>query len=207
MALTQFDYGLVCTIYDSDGNPYVNSWFFKAQAGFAGNSQDLYNAFGDSLSARIEAILHTSMDGVMHLSAFNLTLPADFFEDDYAGWSGGIRTGEYMPDYVGWAYRLNRPTRDVRNGRKTFGRISEGDVLDGVAYGGGATPVTTALAALATELSGVIEKASAPATNYKVCIPKSVLNVTTQKYELTTLYEASSVNYVRVSTQNSRKRF
>lgn len=207
MALTAFDYRMSITLLDNNSKEYSNVFYLKAQAGFQGNPLDLKLAFQNTVEGALERVLHTSMaSGTYSITKLD---GSGAFSEGALTFSGGLCTGEHMPDFVGWAFRLVRPTNLIRSGRKCFGRISESDVVNGVVKPDGAgIDSTTWVNDLATALETPWQAVLAPATNYKICIPHSV-NVAPEGeekvYELEGLYEASAVEYVRVSTQNSRK--
>lgn len=208
MALDEFDYRCVLTMKDNDDGVYNNVFYYKAQAGFAGSPVDLFVAWQDTVEQALRDVLHVSMVDAS-LSIVRLDGLGAFHEGNIA-FAGGTVAGERMPNFVGWAFKIQRPFNTIRNGRKTFGRISESDVSNGVALDSGLDPATGRLTALENALKAPAQKAVTPATNYKICIPVSV-NVAGDGeppiYVLDRLVEASDVQYVRVSTQNSRKSF
>lgn len=185
---------------DDAGQQYLNVYYFKAQAGGTPTAEDLNNAFNLISVGAIMNALHNSMT-CEKLETFNLINPADFHTLPIS--TSGARTGEFLPNSNCWAFQLVRPTRDVRNGRKSYGRIAETDCVNGEATSTGATPILPILTTLASQLALIQFVPSTGLAGYKICIPHSVL--TAGKYVLDTLFEASSVAYKRVSTQVSRK--
>lgn len=119
---------------------------------------------------------------------------ADLYNVDLV--ENGLRTGQQMPPFVAWAFRLNRGARGERNGYKRFGLISETDVEEGSA----ALGVIDELDSMASILSAEIGQ---PVPFWSPLIQRRFEN----KVELDppTYWTFNDASYVNVSTQNSRK--
>lgn len=208
MALTTRDYRFTGVWEDDDGQEYANVFYYKANgASPSPTASDLAAAWAEDVAPFIAAVLHNSMT-FKRYTCENLVSPGDFTEGTIAA-VVGERAGEHMPNFVGWAFRVNRPTKLVRNGRKNFGRVSESDVENGVATEAPGNDILVRLIALSGALTGIIFAAGS-SNAYELCIPQSVdisLPGGDPVYELDTLWVSPSVIYNRVSTQNSRKNF
>lgn len=206
MAISDKDYRLVVELSNDNGPTFNNVWYFKATASSVNSASNLAEAFKDTIALQYTAIISVSTE-LTRLIVTNLDDPEDFGEFPLTGYEGQL-TGEYMPDFVGWTFKINRPTTLVRNGRKTIGRIREADVENG----GPISTIVSALNDFAAEPFPNIFDASDPVAAYNLAIPKSVL-VTNENpppdehYVIQELYVATSMNFVRVSSQNSRKSF
>lgn len=208
MALTTRDYRIVSTYQNDVGKEFTNVFYFKANGTSPSpTAPDLSAAFVEDVIPFISAVLHNSMSYKKY-TVENLVTPTDFVEGTVAG-VDGERAGEFMPNWNGWAYKANRSTKLVRNGRKIFGRISESDVENGVATTSPGNDILTRLTALGNQLSNIIFAAGS-SNAYEYCIPQSIdisLPGGDPVYQLDTLWVANGVFYNRVSTQNSRKNF
>lgn len=137
---------------------------------------------------------------LQHIEAYALEDSADFANYSSSTLAGG-RTGEASPGFVGWAFRLNRAVRTVRNGRKTFTGVSEGD-LQGV--GTPTSAQATRLATLGTKLAANIPITPGPDV-YSPGVLHKVINGVPQTPPGTIL-GISGADFIRVSSQNTRKK-
>lgn len=197
--LTVEDYQ-VTVFYNKNGLPFAeNVFYYQVETG-TGTAADLVGAFATDIVPTIMSVL-SSVVASTRVYAINL-VDEDDFHDGYAT-VAGTRGSSVMPPFVGWYFKYLRPTRAVRDGRKNFGGISEGDVTDGLA-------TATALALLETlelVLQGTIEGGSGAI--YHPCIAKTYLvpqiaDPDKMKRVPYKLYPIDFVNYERVSHQDSR---
>lgn len=119
----------------------------------------------------------------------------------FSGGVPGSVTGEGLPPHDCWAFRYNRSLTTTRHGQKRFAGVSEGQHENGVAT----TSVLTDLSALADVLERDITSADGFGTGeiLRPVIYSKFLNG--ELRETPVVNPVSSVQYVRISTQNTRK--
>lgn len=106
----------------------------------------------------------------------------------------GTVAGDPLPPFVSWAFRKNRGTRASRNGQLRIAGVTEAHTLDGAAT----AAALTLLNNLATALSANISNGEQG--TWTLRIPRfGALGA------LVAVFPISSVGYVRLSTQNTRK--
>jgi hypothetical protein len=120
--------------------------------------------------------------------ATELFLPGDFV---------GSASGEGLPPFNAWAFRYQRASTLVRNGAKRIAGVTETDLDNGVAN----SSALTRLAALANHMESDLELDSG-----ELFKPVIVHQVKVDDVITYTPYDVSGVSYIRVSTQNTRKR-
>jgi len=117
----------------------------------------------------------------------------------------GAQTGDSLPPQMGWTFKLNRTTREVRNGRKTVCGITEGDNDDGVAAAG----TSTRLTAMSTILAAAISPGGGNPLTYQPRIWRRFRAAQPDHVPpLASVPEAyfpiATVQYTHIGTQNSR---
>jgi hypothetical protein len=132
--------------------------------------------------------------------AYALDNDSDFASVSYSA-SPGSRSGDALPGFVSYTFRLNRTVRTVRNGRKAFVGVSETDID---ALGVPTTAQETRLLNLATALALVIPVGGGDNT-YSPGVLHTVINGVAQTPPGTVLGVLSAA-FVRVSSQNTRKK-
>lgn len=199
MTLTDADYQVVVTGL-MKGIECKNTFWYQAD-NTGSVSGDLYTEFENTLLPSIANIL--SSDFVFtYLSVINLADIEDFTIGSVS--VPGVRPSDSLPVFVGWYMRYFRPTRLIHDGRKTFAGIAENDVLDGVLI----SSQNTAMATVVADLAGSLDPGNG--VLYYPCIAQTVefTNPTNGKVyrRPDKLWHTAGVAYVKVSTQNSRKR-
>jgi hypothetical protein len=132
--------------------------------------------------------------------AYALDNDSDFASVSYSA-SPGSRSGDALPGFVSYTFRLNRTVRTVRNGRKAFVGVSETDID---ALGVPTTAQETRLLNLATALALVLPVGGGD-NNYSPGVLHTVINGVAQTPPGTVLGVLSAA-FVRVSSQNTRKK-
>lgn len=175
------------------------------------------------LNAEFLANVMDNIKNVLHAnwSATQLYTIAPYSPDVFAqilftpGSQVGQRAGDQMPRFVSWGFVCSRLRRDIRNGYKRFGPISESDQAGGVPTG----TMTPILNTLATELEQVLtleyvagSSAATPAIIKRIkyfpcgdpeeCQPAYRLP---QGLDPLEFYEASNYSFKEITTQNTRK--
>lgn len=199
MALTSRDYQAVLsgTIFGTVS--IKNVFYFQADTA-GGSANDIANLFDSDLATAIATVQNIAVMWDL-VEVVNLTDLADFAS---IGMSvPGARSGECTPPFNAWAFQYVRPTRAVRHGWKRFAGVTEGDSANGLS----GTAMLTVLNTLAANLAAVTDMG---AYSYYPCIAKTVevplsSDPTKTKYVPQTLFPAQSVQYVRISSQVSRK--
>lgn len=115
----------------------------------------------------------------------------------------GTVPGETLPPFCSWAFRYNRSSRLVRNGQKRIGGVPEGFNDNGVATG----TALTLLPLLAIGMGALITDTVTTAS----FTPRIVHKATDAgpggdpPATVRADYAVASVEYTRISTQNTRK--
>lgn len=128
----------------------------------------------------------------------NRTNNLDFYPYTTFPATAGIFTGDPLPSFVCWSYRLNRGNKTTRNGYKRFGGVAETSVSGNTNNLPSATyeQIETALA---SAISGeVIDP-----TFYMNCVPIIVRRNTLGV--VTAFQDVVSAEFLGVSTQDTRK--
>lgn len=201
MALTDDDYQLILYSLTRGTIEQSNVFAYKCTS-TPPSALQLYDAFVDNVLTPIANIV--SSDTVFtRIYIKNMVDTDDFFDTSTS--VPGARSGSSMPPFVGAYFRYFRPNLTVHNGRKTFGSIAEGDVADGIA--------TSAFVILLTALSDVLQSViySSGGDEFTPCIAKTerITNPSPPPAERVvweTLFPITSVAYVKISSQNTRKR-
>lgn len=204
MALGSDDFKLTLTLTDDFSQNYINTFYYKGQAA-TGDAEDLWGAFEEDIMSSIGAILSVTAD-TARMQVINLGDDGDFYEAPSTNFTGGGVAGEALPSFVSSAFRIERPIRTIRHGRKSFGPVAEGSVADGVA--------TSGYKGLCDTFAGILETPLFLDTigndTYDICIPKTELVNPldpSQGYEITSLVVAQAVSFVRISHQVSRWKY
>jgi len=199
--LTALDYCIILTSVWNDTHVLKNTFYYKS-TGIGGDASTLASAFiADILPAWIDTI--TAATVLSDVYVFNLVEEADFFNADPA--TAGTRGTSDMPTFVGWYFRYFRPSRAVGNGRKTVGVISEGDVADGVATVTAEGFLQTLAGVLQTPVTGLFSTEWTPCIARTEEVPQEG-DPTKMKRVPAELFPIERVEYVKVSSQNTRKR-
>ncbi len=176
---------------EADSNEILNVYWFQ-QTGGPGDAQDLAVAFENNWLTEILGVqsgtcVHT------HAAVINHNDGGDFADYSYAT-NSGARGGNAGPNFTSYAFMLRRSTRVVRNGWKRYGPPAEGDIIGNAASG---SAILTAIASLAAALNSVI--VDGPNTWSMRIVHKAGGGVLTP-------YPISSVDYIRVTTQTTRRK-
>lgn len=183
----------VTTTYSYLGETMQNRFYYLQTLGPAGAAL-LGSLIEDDIMPPVQAI---QSDDVTY--SFIVTLNLDDTGDfDTIAFGGlGQRTGDGMPPFTSWGYKLISSDRVLRAGGKRFGGVSETDVTDGVADAG----VITALQGVANVLW--IELADGPEDN--TWIPVLHRPAVAEPAAPAITVSISGSPYMRVTTQSSRK--
>jgi len=172
--------------------PLVNVFCYE-QTGGTGGAFELGTAF---LSDVWDVVQTTQSDEVLtsHVEVINEDDDTDFSSILCTSGCAGTRTGDTMPRFVAWAFRLNRASRASRHGQKRIAGPVETDITDGVAN----ALITTNLANAASAMKADVDDGLGNTWEIKIARYNDL-------GALIATFNVSSVQYVRVSTQNSRK--
>jgi len=174
------------------GKNVQNRFYYQQTAGPTVLGGGLNSAMRDDL---VPIMASLQVDDLVYdrIEIINLDNPADF--GIFTGISGitGTQLGSPMPSFVSWTFKLNRSTRNIRNGRKALAGVDE-------SLTGGNAPTT----AFQIILDAGAPIFGAPITNltgdqYIPMLVREVLGVVSYKEAV------SSAQFSRLSTQSSRK--
>lgn len=183
-------------------NAFFNVFAYEGTGGTP-TAGDCIAAFDADVMTPLLAALANNTEFTL-FECINLDNPVDFAIQPTT--QIGVQTGEYLPDFTGWEFQYVRAVRGVHHGRKTFSLVSEAAQVNGVATGGQLSTLVTLESALGLPITG-------PAGTYTPRIWRRAGNYA--PYSGTppvgtpypdTFYPISGVQYIRLSTQNSRKR-
>jgi len=138
------------------GEQMMNTYTYKQRTGSRG-AEDLALAWIAGVLPAIQAIQN---NGLVHdyVEVINYNDEGDFYVETLGSGFEGDVSGEPLPKFNAWGYRINRATRAVRNGSKRYAGVSENWLASGVPAG---TGVVEALEALADTL--------APLLHWRLC--------------------------------------
>lgn len=173
----------------------LNVYWFEQSAG-TGGADDCAEAYIQDIGALVRAFQSNQLTH-NRVDVTNMDDPTDYVEKAWTANNAGSLTGEVLPPYVVFAFRLNRVSRDVRHGQKRYSGIVEGSIENGVPVSG----TLTLLNNLATALAQPISWSSGDGT-YD---PKIVKRTGTSPNFTYTPYAVGSAQFVRFSSQNTRK--
>lgn len=177
-----------------DGQNMLNVFHYQCATGTPA-ALNLITTFNTNVLSNLQAIVSTSMEFTTQ-DCINLDDLSDFWGGVYSTTFGAV-SGQFLNPFVCWAFRMNRATRYVRNGAKRFAGVAESWIDNGVANSTASPYLSAAGTAMGNTLTG---GGSAP-TYKPVILHKQPLLVPTH-----VPYAISSVGYIGVSTQNTRKR-
>lgn len=201
MAITDRDYNVVTTVTGPNITQCVNSWYFKAIDDL-GSALDLWSAMEDDYVPVLAPCLHVYATTLV-TKVINMLDVTDFYEATSVAFAGGTVAGEILAEWNAAMFRILRPQRDIRHGRKAISPISEGDLSNRVPTG----TFPARLDALAGIFVAGIEANINPLSTYELCIPRHTLfdqGLPTEHYEITELVVAQGMEFTRISHQVSR---
>jgi len=184
------------SVLDGDPtNPFVNVFGYDCDTFVpsVGPWEAFAEAFQDQVIDNVRALCCEQMHYVkLALVGSGPTAPA--FEWIYSPARAGQADSTQMPKFVAWGFQYDRASVGQRSGAKRFGVISENSVTNGVATGGMAAPLAACALALASPITTGITD---------VFTPKILHKTGADTFEG---HDVAGVRYIRVTTQNSRKR-
>jgi len=185
----------------------LNIFFYEQNLpGASEGAEPLANAFNTTLVPAIQAVQNAAIQ-YTQLQVENIVPSADNFTIPYTpGTDTGDRTGDALPPFVTWSFRLNRQTTASRHGQKRFAGVSEGDQNNGVASGA----VVALLDNLALLLDNIIGGVPPAIATYVPRIfragrPSVTIPAKIKPAVLQASFPIANAQYVSVATQNSRK--
>lgn len=198
MALSNLDYQLRLSSTFKNTVHMENVFYYQANTD--GSSFDLYTAWIVEVFPKIKAVQSEDVSSYK-VSIINLVNEGDFYENPVEG--QGSRLGSSVSPWDGWYFRYYRTTREVNNGRKTFGGIAEIDISDGQPTSGAVT--------LLQELGDVLQNVlNSDLANYSPSIAKTKLvpqvgDPSKMRRVPDTLFPVERVSFEEISHQVSRK--
>lgn len=176
-------------------NEVVNVFGYRSNLAIINEEQTLATEFVTQVIPSIRNIIHASML-IRRVEVYNVSNGTGYYDNTLGTPLAGLRSGENMPGFNSWGYRWNRVNAGQRSGSKRFGYISESDVL-------GDVPTTAMLTVLNTAAGvfGAPIKVGAIDTWFPEILERKPTGV----YPWTS-HPILNVQFVRITTQNSRKR-
>lgn len=177
-------------------NPLINVFAYEATDGFPA-AVELAGAFISDVVPALQACV-ASPTQIADVEVINLDDPTDFAVTTIG--VVGTVVSQYLPRFNGWEFEYLRGTREVHNGRKTFGLVPEPYVTDGVID----ASAVSSIEALELALESAVVASGATSTYIPRIWRRAGVYVGGTFPD--TFYPIYGVEYRRVSTQNTRKR-
>jgi len=192
---TEEDVFRVIVKMEQAGEEIKNVFYYFGDDGTP-NAEDLADLIIDPLLQALDNIQSVDID---HTEVFveNLMDPEEDFHVEPATSAGQV-TGDIMPKFVAWSYKLNVRTRVTKAGGKRIGGVPELWIVDGVADPTKASDLATAGGYLALQLEAPTGETYTPI----VCRVTGTLST---GYTVTHINIIDSATCNGVSTQNTRK--
>lgn len=176
-----------------DTQEHMNVYHYLQTAGAASDADDLALNWAIDVMPGLLAIQSNRITYV-RIEVENLNSPTDFYTAALSTSNVGTRTGEMLPQFVNWAFRLNRATTLVRHGQKRIMGVAEGDQSNGIEAAGIVAALNNAAAALGGVVADAIGGVWTPRIA-RIAPPAAPSS-----------FPIQNAQYVRISTQNTRKR-
>jgi hypothetical protein len=167
--------------------------FYYEQVTAAGDATELAETVDNEI---VDLMLPIQVDDLEHfgVEVINLDDLTDFFTLNVNKF-GSTGATESLPSFVAYAFRLNRTTRETRNGAKRIAGVPEGAVNGNTVVAPFVAPAVTLANAMGAELTAAVTL-----NRYKPVIHRrgsATLPDATN--------DVASCTFLGVSTQNSRK--
>lgn len=177
-------------------NTFVNVFGYRSNLAVINEEFELWTAFDGYMRAGIVGVLHEDAQ-LFAIDVIELN-GTRFYSAPVGSPAVGLRTGDKLPRFVAWKFRLNRTVRHKHHGAKRLGPISESDITDGIANAGVGTALTTF-----GDRYGAALYVGAIATWFPVILERPLAGDATH-----TWHDHASVGaeFTGVTTQNTRKR-
>lgn len=205
------------TLLGSAQNQQVNNVFHYLTTSLVASIQEAFNlntVFMSDVLPHIRGILSATWQ------ANTIYTIAPQQPDVFAAWAftpgstPGTRAGEALPIYNAWSFETIRQRRDIRNGYKRFGPMSEADQSGGNPTAGALPQLTAARNALNANLE--LEFGGGGSTASMIIVKRVRYNPDPERpdhwsYRLPgpgdplVYYEANQWTFDRMTTQNTRK--
>jgi len=183
-------------------NPFINVFAYEGTSGTP-TAADCIAAFDNDIMTNI-LNLTSSATEYYRIECINLDNLADFSTLPIT--QIGIVTGEHMPEFVGWEFQYIRAVRGVHHGRKTFSIVAESSQINGAPTSGMLTTLVNTQTVLGLPITGPLGLYTPRIWRRAgVYAPYSGTPKVGTTYP-DTFYPISGVDFIRLSTQNSRKR-
>lgn len=176
-----------------DPQEHMNVYYYQQTSGAASDADDLALNWAIDVMPSLLAIQSVRI-GYIRIEVINLDNPTDFHTAPLTSGNAGLRAGEMLPQFVAWAFRLNRASMLSRHGQKRIMGVAESDQSNGVEVAGMATALATAAAALGANVTDAIGGSWTPRIA-RIAPPSPH-----------TSFPITGATYVRISSQNTRKR-
>lgn len=180
-----------------------NVFHYKQTSG-TGGALELASSFEMQVLDDLKGITLTTVS-YPDIEVVNLDDPTDFCVYSTITHTAGTRSGDGLPAFVAWGFRLNRATREVRNGYKRFVGVSETDQAGGSSVAG----IQSALDAVELALSTALTHAGT-GSSWDLVIMRVTRNPEDPELPLVgyvyTDFPVADVTHYALTTQNTRKR-
>lgn len=180
---------------DDPTNEYISVFGYRSNILVSNEEQVLADEFVNDHLPAIRNVV--SINTIFkRVEVYNVTNGTGYWDKPLVPTLGGLRAGENSVKFAAWGFRYNRVTAGKRHGAKRFGNVSESDITNGAATGA----VTTVLNATAVTLGSSINVGV-----IQTWFPEILERKPTGVYPWTS-HPILNVQYVRITSQNSRKR-
>lgn len=181
------------------GQECLNVFHYRQTSATAvdNSSEDLIDAYREVVRDPILTI-QASQYTLERYEAANISVVGpDFYALSEPAPLAGGRVGDVISSFQAWGFRYNRATRLSRNGWKRIAGVIEADSTNGVLNPAINALINAAAAAMAIDITGTLYNVSFEPVIYRA--------VPTSTGQLPGAFPINGVNYVRITTQNTRK--
>lgn len=205
------------TLLGSAQNQQVNNVFQYITTSLIATNEEAFNLNVEFIENVLPAIRGIVSVQWQALGLYTIAPQAPDVFAAYAWTSGtmpGLRAGEALPPYVAWGFETARQRRDIRNGYKRFGPVSEADQSGGNPVAGAMAGLTAMRNAMNANLE--LEYGGGGSTASMVIVKRVRYNPDPEQpdkwsYRIPiagdplVYYEANQWVFDRMTTQNTRK--
>jgi len=179
------------------GQDVLNVYYYKQVLGSGGTAADLKAAYQGYMYPVLQAVQSVGLAHVA-IAVRNLDDPTDFVIELVFPQVLGTVTGDSMPPFVAWAFRMNRTQLNVRNGWKRIGGVPEAGQNGGIPIAG----YTPLLDDVAVTMGANLVSAG---VTFEPRIMRKTVTPGPPKITTYTDFPMGTVQFTSISTQNTRK--
>lgn len=136
---------------DPFGNEFINVFGYRSNVPVINELSEFVTSFNTHVLPAIQDIVSDDMF-YTRLEVRNMTDGVGYLDTTYSPAEQGHRSGQSMPRFVAWGFKIQRASIGKRSGGKRFGKIVESDQDNGSPTSGALTLLNACADALAFPL-------------------------------------------------------